>query len=151
MGFAICSCLAWGCGGNVVGNGTADASSDAGADAYSDACMISAFSYDQSCTVDTDCQEVFSGDYCSAAYCPCGDSAINVGALAKFNADISKAPLRSGTLGNAFCGCPIFVGTVLSSRHMRGGTRWMLFTRRHPTCLRGRGRDVHLERQLNMR
>jgi hypothetical protein len=100
----LSSFLAWDCGGNLVGNGPADASSDARADSYAGPCMISASSYDQSCAVDTDCQEVSSGDYCSASTCLTGGSAINAGALAQFNDDVSKTPLGSGVLGSVFCG-----------------------------------------------
>ena len=38
---------------------------------------------------------------------------------------------------------PIFVGAVLSSRHMRGGKRWLLVPLRQPPGLRGRRRDLH--------
>jgi hypothetical protein len=122
----VCS-LSWGCQGNVAENAPVDASSGtdgsvmamtdgsndgptidgsdhADADAYSGPCMISAVSYSQSCTVDTDCQEVTSTNYC-AVNCLCGGSAINVGAAAQFNEDIGKTPLGSATLGG---GCPCF-------------------------------------------
>jgi hypothetical protein len=86
------------------------ASSEAGADVVdSGPCMISASNYDQSCNVDTDCWEVSSGDYCSAI-CRCGTSAINVEALAQFNADVSKTPRGSGALGNVSCYCPFLWG-----------------------------------------
>jgi hypothetical protein len=124
---AVCSLFALGCQGNVAENGPADASSGAdrsmgttadgstdgpsldgsvhvAVDAYSGPCMISASSYDQSCTIDTDCTTVTSRDYCSAG-CLCGGSAINVGALAQFNGDISKTPLGSGALGGTACPC----------------------------------------------
>ena len=113
------SFLACGCGGNVVGNGSADASSVARTDAYSGPCMISASNYDESCSVDTDCWEVSSGDYCSASTCLSGGSAINIGALAQFNEDVSKTPLGSGALGSVFCG-----------RRFSGGPCC-----RHGTCL----------------
>jgi hypothetical protein len=131
MGFAIYSALACCCGGKAVSNGVADASSgtdgsggatadgsidaprvdapnEAGGDARAAPCMISASNYDQSCMVDTDCAEVASGDYCSVSggICPnCGGTAINVGALAQFNADVSKTPIGSGALGDVSCGC----------------------------------------------
>jgi|HubBroStandDraft_6_1064221.scaffolds.fasta_scaffold330402_2 hypothetical protein len=69
------------------------------------ACVISASSYDQSCTIDSDCRVVSSGNYCSAM-CLCGGSAINAAAVAQFNEDVSKTPLGSGALGNVLCGCP---------------------------------------------
>jgi hypothetical protein len=65
-------------------------------------CTISASNYDQSCNVDTDCLEVSSGDYCATG-CFCGNSTINVGALAQFNDDVSKTPIGSGGL---ICPCP---------------------------------------------
>jgi hypothetical protein len=123
---AMCSCLSWHCQGNVAENTPVDASSGtdgaatmgdgsndgpnmdgaghASADAYSGICMISAASYDQSCIVDTDCQEVTSTNYCAAS-CLCGGSAINIGAASQFNADISETPLGSGALGPVGCPC----------------------------------------------
>jgi hypothetical protein len=62
--------------------------------------MILASNYDQSCTLDTDCTIVTSGDYC-ISYPRCGGSAINVGALAKFNEDVSKTPYETGAVGFA--------------------------------------------------
>jgi hypothetical protein len=67
--------------------------------------MISASSYNQACSVDSDCRMVSSGNYCSAG-CLCGGSAINVAAVAQFNDDVSKTPLGSGALGNVICACP---------------------------------------------
>jgi hypothetical protein len=102
-----------------VGDGGAaasDGSSDAGADVYSGPCTISASGYDQSCTVDTDCTEVTSRDYCSAG-CLCGGSAINVGALSQFNSDVSQTPLGSGALKAAACPCAAQLGPCC-----RGGT-----------------------------
>jgi len=77
--------------------------------------MISASNYDQSCTVDSDCVQVSAGNYCSATTCQCGGSAINVGALAQFKADVSKTPLGSGALMGAICGCPCESGAVCRS------------------------------------
>jgi hypothetical protein len=133
---AMCVFLAWGCGGNVTGNGGADASSPsdaggtavdgssdgpsvegsrgAGVDADSGGCVISATSYDQSCNVDSDCVEVSVGDYCSATTCRCGTSAVNVGALAQFNTDVSKTPIGSGALHTPFCFCPYSAGPFCS-------------------------------------
>jgi hypothetical protein len=79
--------------------------SDSGASADGGTCDISASSYDQSCTIDSDCRMVSSGNYC-AATCLCGGSAINAAAVAQFNEDVSKTPLGSGALGNVLCGCP---------------------------------------------
>ncbi len=79
--------------------------SDSGASADGGACVISASNYDQSCTIDSDCRMVSSGNYCSAS-CLCGGSAVNAAAVAQFNEDVSKTPLGSGALGNVICGCP---------------------------------------------
>jgi len=72
------------------------------------ACTILASNYDQSCTVDTDCVRVAAGDYCGDE-CLCGgESTINVGALAQFNADVAKTPIGSDAVEGvgADCGCP---------------------------------------------
>jgi hypothetical protein len=98
------------CGTNESVNDGGTLRKDAGQD-----CTISASSYDQSCTVDTDCQEVTSTDYCTAN-CLCGGSAINVGAVTAFNEAIGKTPLGSGTLSGG-CPCPSSFGPCC-----RGGT-----------------------------
>lgn len=77
---------------------------DSGAAADGGACVISASSYNQSCTVDSDCRTVSSGNYCSDT-CLCGGSAINAAAVAQFNEDVSKTPLGSGAFGNVVCPC----------------------------------------------
>jgi hypothetical protein len=80
--------------------------SDAGASGDGGACFVSASNYDQSCTIDSDCQMVSSGNYCTAM-CSCGGSAINAAAGAQFNDDVSKTPLGSGALGFVDCNCPL--------------------------------------------
>ena len=90
--------------GSVFGSGSV-----ASGTSTSDGCVISASSYNQSCHVDADCQEVTSTDYCVAG-CLCGGSAINVGALAQFNEDVSRTPLGSGALGGFACPCAASVG-----------------------------------------
>jgi hypothetical protein len=107
-GGGVVGCCPCGATGSVNDGGTLR--EDAGQD-----CTISASSYDRSCTVDTDCQEVTSTDYCTAN-CLCGGSAINIGAVAAFNEDIGKTPLGSGTLSGA-CPCPSSFGPCC-----RGGT-----------------------------
>jgi hypothetical protein len=96
--------LGWGVAVVLVGSSSCSS--------YSGPCTISASSYDQSCTVDTDCTEVTSTDYCSTDNCLCGGSAINVAALAQFNADTSKTPLsmRAGA-----CSCPAGFGPCCRS------------------------------------
>ena len=109
--------------------------------------VISASNYDESCNVDSDCQEVTSRDYCSAG-CLCGGSAINVGAVAQFKADVSKTPLGSGALRSPRVPMCCFARAMLSRRHMLHG---VLLTDRYPSDLCERRRDVHLERLRNMR
>jgi hypothetical protein len=82
---------------------------DAGAgDSGSNACigdasvkLIQASDYDQSCKVDTDCQEIAEGNACvpCAFGCPLG-GAINVGAMARYNSDVANTP----AIGQ---GCPV--------------------------------------------
>ncbi len=123
---AACASLAWGCGGTEAGDAASgadggraipDGSSEAAsgdAKASAGPCTISASSYDQSCTVDTDCTTVTSTDYCAAS-CLCGGSAINVGALAQFNDDTAKTPLGSGALGGPACPCAAALGPCCRS------------------------------------
>src|SRR5580658_820236 len=85
-------------------------SSDGGPETDDGTCVISASNYDQSCNVDSDCVEISSGDYCSATFCQCGGSVINVGALAQFKADVSKTPIGSGALMGTVCGCSVPAG-----------------------------------------
>lgn len=103
-----CTFSSLGCASTAAGSAQADASNGGDGSNHADtdagACMISASNYDQSCAADTDCQEVTSRDYCVAG-CLCGGSAVNAGALAQFNADVSKTPLGSGALGGAACPC----------------------------------------------
>ncbi|MGA2449045.1 MAG: hypothetical protein ABTD50_10245 [Polyangiaceae bacterium] len=90
---------------------------DGGTDADAASCMISASNYDQSCTADTDCEMVWSGDYCSLN-CLCGgsaSSAINNGASAQFALDVSETPLGSGALGTVDCNCPAILGPCCRS------------------------------------
>jgi hypothetical protein len=102
-----------GTSGSFFSSGSAASGSSSGSvasgNSTSDGCVISASSYTQSCNVDTDCQEVTSRNYCVAG-CLCGGSAINVGALAQFNEDVSKTPLGSGALGGFACPCPASLG-----------------------------------------
>jgi hypothetical protein len=78
---------------------------DSGAATDGGTCVISASSYNQSCTIDSDCRMVSSGNYCSAS-CLCGGSAINAAAVAQFDEDVAKTPLGSGALGHLVCPCP---------------------------------------------
>lgn len=85
----------------------ADAGRDAPVDVDSAACTFLASNYDQSCTTDTDCTEVSSGDYCSTSVClNCGGSPISVAGAALFNADISNTPRGSGAIPPPNCSCP---------------------------------------------
>jgi hypothetical protein len=99
-----------------------DGSYAAGPDADSGLCIIAASNYDQSCNVDSDCVEVSSGDYCSPTTCTCGGSAINVKAMAEFNADVANTPLGSNTLSEAVvCGCPLPGGPCCRSGVCQSG------------------------------
>ena len=94
------SFFAVGCGGHA-----ADSGQNGNAGASAGLCMIAASSYDQSCSADTDCQEVTSTDYCGP-HCLCGGSALNVHALAQFNEDVAKkTPLASGSPPTPSCPC----------------------------------------------
>lgn len=95
-GGAFC-CLALSDAGSLTVDSGPDAA-ETGGD-----CVISASSYDQSCMQDTDCVEVTATNYCNAEACLCGGSAINMNALAQFNADVATTPLGLHPGGG---GCP---------------------------------------------
>jgi hypothetical protein len=85
--------------------GTEEASEgDADAESYSGACLISASNYDQTCTADSDCAVVTSGDYCSTI-CLCGGSVINARALPQFNEDVSETPVGTHGVVTGDCAC----------------------------------------------
>jgi hypothetical protein len=107
--FATLIVVANGCGGSESTTSRSESMADASTDAATDVrvCPFVASNYPQSCTVDTDCSVVTSGDYCSSQ-CMCGGSPINTTGLAQFNADISATPLGSGAIPVASCGCPVF-------------------------------------------
>jgi hypothetical protein len=67
-------------------------------DAGSGSCSISATSYDRSCTQASDCVAVYSGPLCGNS-CACENSAINVGAQAQYESDLSASTY-------ARCPCP---------------------------------------------
>jgi hypothetical protein len=77
---------------------------DAGADTYSGPCIISGSSYDQSCTLATDCAIVAASDYCSND-CQCSASAISISAVAQFNEDVSKTPRGLDAFGPSTWWC----------------------------------------------
>jgi hypothetical protein len=95
-------------------------------------CMISASNYDQSCNVDSDCLEVSAGDYCSAATCRCGGSAINVGAGAQFSADVYQNAARIGRSDGYPLRLRNLLRPLLPTRSVSGWSRRLLFARRHP-------------------
>jgi hypothetical protein len=118
--FNLTMVLLVGCGGATAPGVETTSRTDSGAasDASKDAspyasnaggvvCTISASNYDQSCSTDTECAMVSSGDYCDSDQCFCGGSAISVGALAQFSADVAKTPIGTGAIPAAFCGCPL--------------------------------------------
>jgi hypothetical protein len=99
--------------------------SDASIETDAAACFINAATYDQSCSVDSDCLSsvsglpvgslfvdlpagslfVQSGNYCTPL-CICGDETISKGAVAQYVADVSKTPIGSGALAPSQCYCP---------------------------------------------
>jgi hypothetical protein len=105
------------CGGSTVGGGAVDAATavrnaDAETPLDSGDCLILASSYDQSCSVDSDCVTVAGttlvgfGDYCQS-HCLCGGSAINKNSAARYATDVAKTPLGSGAISGAgVCPCP---------------------------------------------
>jgi hypothetical protein len=70
--------------------------------------LIQASNYDQSCTADTDCRLIATGNACvpCAFNCPFG-GAINVSALAKYNSDIANTPAVASGFNGQTCasGC----------------------------------------------
>jgi hypothetical protein len=54
--------------------------------------VIMASSYDQSCTVDTDCVGVSEGNSCKPCDFSCSNATINAGALAKYTSDTAHFP-----------------------------------------------------------
>jgi hypothetical protein len=71
--------------------------------------LIVATNYDQSCKTTSDCVAVGVGDVCYPCEIECPSAAINVGAHAKYLADVAKTPAGSET--GEFCGCPAY-GTL---------------------------------------
>jgi hypothetical protein len=112
------------CGGSTHGSGGADAGPDVGVSAEAAinedaaACFIEATSYDQSCSVDSDCVgqvNVFSGalpneiqvtfgNFCKDM-CLCGPGAINSKAAQQYVADVTKTPLVRGAVPYEGCYC----------------------------------------------
>jgi hypothetical protein len=84
---------------------------DSGPNACADASVriIQASSYDQSCTVDTDCRLIGEGNACTpcAFNCPF-NGAINAGALAQYTSDVANTPAVAASFNGQTCfaGCP---------------------------------------------
>jgi hypothetical protein len=99
---------------------TSDAQSDSpGEDSGPNACAdasvrtIQASSYDQSCTVDTDCRLIGEGNACTPCAFNCPSSgAINAGALAQYNSDVANTPAVAASFNGQTCfaGCPAAFG-----------------------------------------
>ena len=82
---------------------------------------IQASSYDQSCKGDSDCVTVSVGNACAECIFACGEnvSAISIGAMAQYTADVDKTPA-----GAAECGCPSEqIISVLPQRPVPRGQR----------------------------
>jgi hypothetical protein len=105
-----------GSGGSTQSGSPSD-SGDGGADA---SCAISAGNYDQSCSSDSDCVSVAGsfavlfGDYCQQM-CTCPQDSINVNAVGRYVADVSKTPLGSGQIAPEACGCTANTGACCRS------------------------------------
>ena len=69
--------------------------------------VITASSYGQSCTVDSDCVGVSEGDSCKPCDFTCTNAAINAGALAKYMSDTESLP---AVLAVAHMACPSSCG-----------------------------------------
>jgi hypothetical protein len=94
------------CGGRQVG----DEARDGGTTTLPDGAVcvdIDLSSYDQSCTTDSDCAVVTSGQLC-AKYCPCGGSTINESQLGRYRAAVADVPTGECSCGSA--GPPSCVG-----------------------------------------
>jgi hypothetical protein len=143
------SFLAFGCGGNVTGNGQADASSssvdaskslDAGQStdvqaAFDAGCnAVIASDYDQSCVVDTDCVLVM-GEVrgCPATACYCPEAAINKDARAQYMAAFAQA-VASEPPGGPHCGCPCIGGALCRAGKCQAGSCGAPPTDTLPTC-----------------
>lgn len=68
-------------------------------------CTISTTFYDQSCTLDTDCVLVTTGNYCGAPNCLCETGTINASASSAFNAAVAQTPVGSGAVRAGDCPC----------------------------------------------
>lgn len=69
------------------------------------ASRIDAASFDQSCTTDDDCVAVFTGDVCEEPRCGCSNDAVNVGALADYQA--AREAIACGPAASPVqCACP---------------------------------------------
>jgi len=64
-------------------------------------CSIAASDYDQSCTVDTDCVGIATGDLCDGQCTDCVTAAINVRDQAKYQSDFSSKVSKEVN-----CPCP---------------------------------------------
>lgn len=94
-------------GAGCTGTGTNESGSNACVGASVK--LIQASDYDQSCTVDTDCQPIAEGNACApcAFSCQLG-AAINVGALAQYNSDVANTPAVAREFDGQSCvvACP---------------------------------------------
>ena len=78
--------------------------------------VISADSYDHSCSIDSDCTPVGQGSVCQPCVFSCPSTAINVKALPQFKRDLVGTPAGAAGAGGA-CRCPLQAGACC-----RGGT-----------------------------
>ena len=85
--------------------------------------IIQASSYDQTCTVDTDCAGITEGNSCNPCSLNCINAAINILALPQYTSDNGNLVSSAETLCPSSCGGP-------ESTCCRGGTcQWG-----YPSC-----------------
>jgi hypothetical protein len=109
-------------------------------DVDSAACMVLASNYDQSCSVDSDCAMVFSGNCCVGG-CFCGGSAINARAFTQFAADVARAEV--GVAPGPICGCPAeFNPCCIAGKCEAGYAACVAPPSDTLAALCGRGRDL---------
>ncbi|MGO9839032.1 MAG: hypothetical protein ACLP1X_33025 [Polyangiaceae bacterium] len=86
---------------------------------------VQASSYDQSCTVDTDCVGVSEGDSCNPCDFSCVNAAINAGALTQYTSDTASFP---AVLAVAKGACASSCGGPETACCVGGTCHWGYFT-----------------------
>jgi hypothetical protein len=106
-------------GGLEVDTGIILVSPEGGASTDSGACVnVDLSTYDTSCTQDSDCVEIASGEICPRTTCYfCGGSAVNVSEEARYQAAIASIAAADAvaTPEPFACGCPFFGNPVCAA------------------------------------